>query len=139
MLQTEAKRNIPLRFRGGFSGYNPFPQPRRTSFPAHDIANRGLLGHLPVYRQQDLFAGGSWVPSRSMLLNVVSQVEFIIPPVIVFLARQVQQDGGVDPVETSCRMQLPHVVERLMKQIAMGRKAWLFWCSVAGGEQIANM
>jgi hypothetical protein len=30
-------------------------------------------------------------------------------------------------------------VERLMKQVAMGRKAWLFVCSVAGGEQSAKM
>ena len=30
-------------------------------------------------------------------------------------------------------------VEQLMKQVAMGRKAWLFVCSVAGGEQSAKM
>ncbi len=29
--------------------------------------------------------------------------------------------------------------EQLMKQVAMGRKAWLFVCSVAGGEQSAKM
>ncbi len=28
-----------------------------------------------------------------------------------------------------------NAVERLMKQVAMGRKAWLFVCNVAGGEQ----
>ena len=30
-------------------------------------------------------------------------------------------------------------VEQLMKQVAMGRKAWLFVCSVSGGEQSAKM
>jgi transposase len=30
-------------------------------------------------------------------------------------------------------------VEQLMKQVAMGRKAWLFVCSVVGGEQSARM
>ena len=30
-------------------------------------------------------------------------------------------------------------VERLMKQVAMGRKAWLFVASVAGGEQSAQL
>jgi transposase len=30
-------------------------------------------------------------------------------------------------------------VEQLMKQVAMGRKAWLFVCSVKGGEQSAHM
>jgi transposase len=32
-----------------------------------------------------------------------------------------------------------NAVERLMKQVAMGRKAWLFVASVAGGEQSARM
>ena len=32
-----------------------------------------------------------------------------------------------------------NAVEQLMKQVAMGRKAWLFVCSVAGGEQSAKM
>ena len=32
-----------------------------------------------------------------------------------------------------------NLVEQLMKQVAMGRKAWLFVCSVAGGEQSARM
>ena len=32
-----------------------------------------------------------------------------------------------------------NAVEQLMKQVAMGRKAWLFVCSVAGGEQSARM
>ena len=32
-----------------------------------------------------------------------------------------------------------NAVERLMKQVAMGRKAWLFVASVAGGEQSAQL
>ena len=32
-----------------------------------------------------------------------------------------------------------NLVEQLMKQVAMGRKAWLFVCGVAGGEQSAMM
>ena len=30
--------------------------------------------HLPIYRHQDVFAGSGWTPSRSTLLNLVSQV-----------------------------------------------------------------
>jgi hypothetical protein len=39
---------------------------------------------------------------------------------------------GRIPLDNNC-------VEQLMKQVAMGRKAWLFVCSVAGGEQSARM
>jgi transposase len=41
------------------------------------------------------------------------------------------QDGRI-PIDNNS-------VEQLMKQVAMGRKAWLFVCSVAGGEQSAKM
>jgi transposase len=41
------------------------------------------------------------------------------------------QDGRI-PIDNNS-------VEQLMKQVAMGRKAWLFVCGVAGGEQSAMM
>ena len=63
--------------------------------------------HLPIYRQQDVFAGSGWTPSRSTLLNIVSQVEFVIAPFIEFMTQLVQQDIGVGIDDTSCRMLLP--------------------------------
>jgi len=63
--------------------------------------------HLPIYRQQDVFAGSGWTPSRSTLLNIVSQVEFVITPFIEFMIQLVQQDMGVGIDDTSCRMLLP--------------------------------
>jgi len=63
--------------------------------------------HLPIYRQQDMFAGSGWTPGRSTLLNIVSQVEFVIAPFIDYMAHLVQQDIGVGLDETSCRMLLP--------------------------------
>ena len=63
--------------------------------------------HLPIYRQQDLFAGSGWVPSRSTLLNIVSQVAFVIAPLIESMKLLVQRDIGVGLDETSCRMLLP--------------------------------
>ena len=41
------------------------------------------------------------------------------------------QDGRI-PIDNNS-------VEQLMKQVAMGRKAWLFVCNVEGGEQSAMM
>ena len=63
--------------------------------------------HLPIYRHQDVFAGSGWIPSRSTLLNLVSQVQFVITPFIAHMTRLVQQDVGVGIDDTSCRMLLP--------------------------------
>jgi transposase len=63
--------------------------------------------HLPIYRHQDVFAGSGWIPSRSTLLNLVSQVQFVITPFIAHMTRLVQQDVGVGIDDTGCRMLLP--------------------------------
>jgi len=63
--------------------------------------------HLPIYRHQDIFAGSGWIPSRSTLLNLVSQVQFVIEPFIAYMTGLVQQDVAVGIDDTSCRMLLP--------------------------------
>ena len=63
--------------------------------------------HLPIYRHQDIFAGSGWMPSRSTLLNIVSQVQFVIAPFIAYMTQRVQQDIGVGIDDTGCRMLLP--------------------------------
>ncbi len=63
--------------------------------------------HLPIYRHQDIFAGSGWTPSRSTLLNLVNQVDFVVAPLVTYMTRLVQQDMGVGIDETSCRMLLP--------------------------------
>lgn len=63
--------------------------------------------HLPVYRQQDIFAGSGWTPSRSTLLNIISSVCFAVGPFIEFMKGRVQRDMGVGLDDTACRMLLP--------------------------------
>jgi len=63
--------------------------------------------HLPIYRHQDVFAGSGWTPGRSTLLNLVSQVQFVIAPFIAYMTRKVQQDVGVGIDDTGCRMLFP--------------------------------
>ncbi len=87
--------------------------------------------HLPIYRQQDLFAGSGWTPSRSTLLNIVSQVDFVISPLVAFMTQRVQQDMGVGLDETACRMLLPKTIpvaipgdaksRRLVEKVAEAR------------------
>jgi len=63
--------------------------------------------HLPIYRHQDIFAGSGWTPSRSTLVNLVQQVDFVTAPFVAYMTRLVQQDIGVGIDDTSCRMLLP--------------------------------
>jgi transposase len=65
--------------------------------------------HLPIYRHQDVFAGSGWTPSRSTLVNLVQQVDFVATPLVAHMTRLVQQDVGVGIDDTSCRMLLPKV------------------------------
>lgn len=77
-----------------------------TSVAAAVVEAKWFL-HMPIYRHQDVFAGSGWIPSRSTLLNLVSQVQFVIAPLIAHMTRLVQQDIGVGIDDTSCRMLLP--------------------------------
>lgn len=65
--------------------------------------------HMPVYRQQDIFAGSGWTPARSTLLNIIASACFVISPMMEFMKRRVQSDIGVGIDDTSCRMLLPQV------------------------------
>ena len=76
---------------------------------AATIVEAKWFHYLPIYRQQDVFAGSGWTPSRSTLLNIVGQVEFVINPFIEFMTQRVQQDIGVGMDETSCRLLIPKV------------------------------
>ena len=87
--------------------------------------------YLPIYRQQDLFAGSGWTPGRSTLLNIIKQVEFVVTPFVVYLTNLVRQDIGVGIDDTSCRMLLPKEIpasivgdaksQRLAEKVAEAR------------------
>jgi transposase len=54
-----------------------------TSVAVEIIADR-FFYHLPYYRQQDVFAGCGWTPSRSTLLNIVTASEFVLQPLVQY-------------------------------------------------------
>jgi transposase len=54
-----------------------------TSVAVEIIAER-FFYHLPYYRQQDVFAGCGWTPSRSTLLNIVTASEFALQPLVQY-------------------------------------------------------
>jgi transposase len=54
-----------------------------TSVAVEILAAR-FFYHLPYYRQQDVFAGCGWTPSRSTLLNIVAASEFVLQPLVQY-------------------------------------------------------
>ncbi|MFN9367568.1 MAG: IS66 family transposase [Planctomycetia bacterium] len=46
--------------------------------------------HVPVYRQQDMFASCGWTPSRSTLLNVLEAAACLIRPLVAHLREAVR-------------------------------------------------
>ena len=56
--------------------------------------------HLPVYRQQDLFAGSGWTPGRSTLLNILVSAALVIEPLIEQIERLVLASDIVGTDET---------------------------------------
>jgi transposase len=87
---------------------------RYSTSVAAAIIEAKWFHYLPIYRQQDLFASSGWTPSRSTLLNIVSQAAFVIAPFITFMKNLVQRDIGVGIDETSCRMLLPQAVPEVI-------------------------
>lgn len=69
--------------------------------------------HLPVYRQQDIFAGSGWTPSRSTLLNIMVSAAGLIRPLIEFFGHEVRGDHVVGTDDTSVTLLLPKHIPQI--------------------------
>lgn len=77
-----------------------------TSIAAEIItAKRGY--HLPIYRQQDWFAGSGWMPSRSTLLNIERAAAGLIKPFMEYLRSEVLASEILGTDETRVTLLLP--------------------------------
>ena len=63
--------------------------------------------HLPIYRQQDYFAGSGWTPSRSTLLNILVASSACIRPFTLYLREEVIRSGVLGTDETRTTLLLP--------------------------------
>ena len=63
--------------------------------------------HLPIYRQQDYFAGSGWIPSRGTLLNILVASSACIRPFTLYLRGEVIQSGVLGTDETRTTLLLP--------------------------------
>lgn len=69
--------------------------------------------HLPFYRQQDLFAGSGWVPSRSTLLNIQAAAAELLRPFVEYLADEVRRDMVIGTDDTGVTLLLPKTLPDL--------------------------
>ena len=66
--------------------------------------------HLPIYRQQDTFAGSGWTPSRSTLLNIAEAAGDLLPPFIEYLRDEVRRSEIIGTDDTRVTLLMPPVL-----------------------------
>jgi transposase len=77
-----------------------------TSIAAEIIAAKYGY-HLPLYRQQDQFAGSGWTPSRGTLLNILAAAGGLLPPFMAYLRGEVLGSGILGTDDTPVTLLLP--------------------------------
>lgn len=77
-----------------------------TSVAAEIITNKSGY-HLPIYRQQDQFAGSGWTPSRSTLLNILVAAAACLRPFAAYLREVVLASGLLGTDDTRVTLLLP--------------------------------
>jgi transposase len=80
--------------------------------------------HLPVYRQQDLFAGSGWTPTRSTLLNILMAAAFVIEPLVAFFKRAVLADDVIGTDDTRVTLIVPEAVPKLDPNDPKSKRAY---------------
>ncbi len=63
--------------------------------------------HLPIYRQQDYFAGSGWTPGRSTLLNILRASALLVVPLVQFFRDEVIASGVMGTDDTRVTLLLP--------------------------------
>lgn len=63
--------------------------------------------HLPVYREQDWFAGSGWLPQRSTLLNIMASAAYVLERLYQHYADYVRTADVIPTDETRVMLLLP--------------------------------
>jgi transposase len=80
-----------------------------TSVAAEIIAAKTAF-HLPLYRQQDLFAGCGWTPSRSTLLNIQTAGAELLEPLADHYRQLLLASGGLGCDDTVVTLVVPPTI-----------------------------
>jgi transposase len=77
------------------------------------IVNNKFGYHLPYYRQQDIFAGSGWTPSRSTLDNIVNEMDFVLEPLADYLRAQTLTDEAIGIDDTHVKLLMPKEIPQV--------------------------
>jgi transposase len=66
--------------------------------------------HMPIYRQQDRFAGSGWTPSRSTLLNLLVAAAFVLEPLVAYIRQRVLASPIIGTDDTRTTLLLPRSI-----------------------------
>jgi len=64
---------------------------------------------LTLYRLQNLFAGSGWTPSRSLLLNILTNCHFLLEPLLAYFKQTLLSDSVIACDDTSLKLLYPKV------------------------------
>jgi transposase len=91
--------------------------------------------HLPIYRQQDQFAGSGWIPSRSTLLNVLAASAFVIRPLVEYFRQIVLASGIVGTDDTTVTLLVGKSAPKPIPGDVRSERAYAMLCeALARGE-----
>ncbi len=90
--------------------------------------------HLPFYRQQDMFAGSGWTPSRSTLANIETQVEFALQPLAEYLRSFLKTDACVGCDDTGVVLITPDAMPDLSDHPRGERISEVFENAIRSGK-----
>ena len=112
-----AKYAHPIdKTQGSLSPERPTGLVQRDRFDvsvAVEVIAAKYFYYLPFYRQQDVFAGLGWTPSRSTLGNIETAAEFALRPLAQYLRGYLKQDQTIGCDETSVLLITPDVMPDL--------------------------
>ena len=78
--------------------------------------------HLPIYREQDYFAGCGWTVDRSTLLNIFRASAELVHPLAWYLRGEVLQSGTIGTDETRVTLLLPSEIPEAKEDDAKSRR-----------------
>jgi len=90
--------------------------------------------HLPFYRQQDLFGGLGWTPSRSTLCNLETAVEFTLRPLAEYLRSFLKTDRTIGCDDTGVLLLTPKVMPDLSEHARGQRIGEVLEQAIAHGK-----
>ena len=90
--------------------------------------------HLPFYRQQDMYGGSGWTPSRSTLANIETQVEFALRPLADYLRSLRKQDTCIGCDDTSVVLITPDAMPDLSDHPRQARISEVLEEAIAKGK-----